>query len=131
MAPAKGFSLGAKVEGMNDSDISGLEGQIAVLGKRVKVLTALLVLLLMILGILGVKFASGQRRHAGTPHSKPSYQRFVLVSPESGVAPAHWFFALDTKTGRLCLTMRRNFESPFQGFSDLPLCSELYRDFPD
>jgi hypothetical protein len=60
-------------------------------------------------------------------------QRFVPVpASQSGMTGLPWtgFFALDTKTGQLCLTstMSRGHLADYQ---DLPLCLSLMTQYPD
>ena len=59
------------------------------------------------------------------------YQRFLPLSrqPESLKGDA-WqgTYALDTKTGQLCVTFD---PSAFSSVSAIPTCLKLYRDFPD
>lgn len=69
------------------------------------------------------------------PPAKPHYQRFVPIAPEvvmtEGV-PWHGFFALDTRTGTLCSTMKgRVFKGPPEWANDVPSCSQLLATNPD
>lgn len=59
------------------------------------------------------------------------YQRFVPVpAPQAGMMGVPWtgYFALDTKTGQLCLTS--DFYAP-EAFKKLPNCMVLKMDYPD
>jgi hypothetical protein len=65
-----------------------------------------------------------------TPAPIP-YQRFVPVStPQANMSGVPWtgFFALDTKTGQLCLTT--NLDPP-EKFNNLPNCNTLRTTVPD
>jgi hypothetical protein len=58
-----------------------------------------------------------------------SYQRFVPISAQQGMAgiPWHGFFALDTKTGQLCQTVPLSDNAPAWTRS-LPQCIDLSKD---
>jgi len=64
------------------------------------------------------------------------YQRFVPIPADSfftqGI-PWHGYFALDTKTGTLCKTMKRDFRlsGPNQWANDIPGCVEVLGANPD
>jgi hypothetical protein len=65
------------------------------------------------------------------PKNHTPYQRFVPVSrpPEKMVGvPWTGFFALDTKTGLLCLTTDNHVPPDYQ---DLPTCTKVMTDWPD
>jgi len=71
---------------------------------------------------------------AATPVNSPRlnpYQRFIPSTrqPEN-VTGVPWSgaFALDTKTGQLCLTYQGNFREPWNA---LPQCVDLLKTFPD
>jgi hypothetical protein len=84
--------------------------------------------------ILSLQQPSGCDR-AQAPRQAPAkpvqYQRFVPIQP-SNVMHVPWtgFFALDTKTGRLCRTTET---ASFDGnlWNQLPLCPDLLKEFPD
>jgi hypothetical protein len=68
------------------------------------------------------------------PQPKAHYQRFVPIAPPRtmmGGVPWHGFFALDTKTGTLCMTMLRAFQGEGAWANDVPSCSELLKSNPD
>lgn len=70
-----------------------------------------------------------------TPPARHPYQRFVPIQPEAtfreGV-PWHGYFALDTKTGTLCSTMKgRAFSGASDWANDVPSCKQLLADNPD
>lgn len=72
-----------------------------------------------------------------TPPAKPHYQRFVPI-PADGFftegVPWHGYFALDTKTGSLCVTLTsaiKTFKGPSEWANDVPNCSRLLADAPD
>jgi hypothetical protein len=56
-----------------------------------------------------------------TAKNNPPYQRFVPVSAQAGMMGVPWtgYFALDTKTGQLCLTSDKH--EP-ENIGDLPTC---------
>jgi len=63
------------------------------------------------------------------PKIQAVYQRFVPVSPPSGLTqgvPWHGFFALDTETGQLCLTTNFVLSSSGRDWDTLPTCKELF-----
>ena len=68
------------------------------------------------------------------PPAKPHYQRFVPI-PAGGFfiqgVPWHGFFALDTKTGTLCKTMKQDFSGSGQWANDVPSCSQVLAANPD
>ena len=70
------------------------------------------------------------------PAAKAHYQRFLPIQPEnvmtSGV-PWHGYFALDTKTGTLCATMKdRGFgKGPSEWANDVPNCAQVLAENPD
>jgi hypothetical protein len=69
------------------------------------------------------------------PPAKPHYQRFLPVQAEvvmtEGI-PWYGFFALDTKTGTLCSTIKdRVFKGPSEWANDVPNCSLLLASNPD
>lgn len=68
------------------------------------------------------------------PHDAVPYQRFVPVpTPQSGMTGLPWsgFFALDTKTGILCLTSSISTGRLADYKESLPLCAALMREYPD
>lgn len=70
-----------------------------------------------------------------TPPTKPHYQRFVPIQAVPYVmegVPWHGYFALDTKTGTLCSTIKdRAFKGPAEWANDVPNCTQLLADNPD
>ncbi len=84
--------------------------------------------------VLLLQTNSCQRSQAPTADAsqKPiPYQRFVPVpSPQAGMIGVPWtgYFALDTKTGQLCLTSDKHVP---QGFEDLPTCIVVTMTNPD
>jgi len=65
------------------------------------------------------------------PAKPTSYQRFVSVpAPQNGMMGVPWtgYFALDTKTGQLCLTSDKHIP---ENFSDLPTCVVVTMTNPD
>jgi hypothetical protein len=63
-----------------------------------------------------------QSSPAPAPKSNSPYQRFVPVpAPQAGMMGVPWtgYFALDTKTGQLCLTSDKHVP---ENFGDLPTC---------
>jgi hypothetical protein len=70
-----------------------------------------------------------------TPIPKAHYQRFVPIPAVSGIVegvPWHGFFALDTKTGALCSTVKdRVFKGSSEWANDVPNCSQLLAENPD
>jgi hypothetical protein len=92
------------------------------------------ILLFAVLGVLSGCDAQNQAAPPPTQSKPIPYQRFVPISPQSGMVsgvPWHVFFALDTKTGNLCLTGNRQFSSGAEWVNDLPMCSGLRNQFPD
>lgn len=73
-----------------------------------------------------------QIRSAVDPQPRSvAYQRFVPVprQPETLTnVPWSGAFALDTKTGQLCLTYRSDVKEPWQS---LPECVVLLKTYPD
>jgi hypothetical protein len=77
--------------------------------------------------------ANGCEQPAPAPASKasPPYQRFVPIpAPQSGMMGVPWtgYFALDTKTGQICLTAEKHVPPNFE---DLPTCVVLTMTNPD
>ncbi|HEY1482255.1 MAG TPA: hypothetical protein VGF19_06015 [Candidatus Acidoferrum sp.] len=71
-----------------------------------------------------------------TPAVKPHYQRFVPIQAVPYViegVPWNGFFALDTKTGTLCNTIKGRVFSkgPSEWANDVPNCSQLLADNPE
>lgn len=67
------------------------------------------------------------------PPANLPYQRFVPIPPDSGMregVPWHGYFALDTKTGTLCITLE--FKDFPKGNSDwangVPKCNDIWRN---
>jgi hypothetical protein len=65
------------------------------------------------------------------PPAKPQYQRFVPIPTGSffiaGI-PWHGYFALDTKTGTLCRTIKFKVfpkGSPIEWANDVPSCNDI------
>jgi hypothetical protein len=58
------------------------------------------------------------------------YQRFVSLQHPESLKGEAWQgkYALDTKTGQLCVTFE---PGAFSSVSAIPTCLKLYRDFPD
>lgn len=77
---------------------------------------------------------TSQPQMQNQPLAKPHYQRFVPI-PAAGFftegIPWNGYFALDTKTGALCKTMKRDFSGPAQWANDVPNCSEVLAANPD
>lgn len=76
---------------------------------------------------------SGCDQSSPPPQAPPKpapYQRFIPIQrgEVSGV-PWSGAFALDTKTGRLCLTYEANFGNGI--WNTLPQCPDLLKQFPD
>src|SRR5260370_42606256 len=70
------------------------------------------------------------------PAAQPHYQRFLPISPPSTMTegvPWHGYFALDTKTGTLCSTMKdRVFRKGTSDWAnDVPNCAQLLAENPD
>jgi hypothetical protein len=90
--------------------------------------------------LLGVAFAligcdqTPPQAQAPPPQQKTSYQRFLPIAPPTqsmqGV-PWHGFFALDTKTGSLCMTMPRVFSGSAEWVNDIPSCADILKSHPD
>jgi hypothetical protein len=79
--------------------------------------------------------SSGPRTQSTTPLAKPHYQRFLPISPEplltEGI-PWHGYFALDTKTGTLCSTIKgRAFKGAAEWANDVPSCEQLLAANPE
>src|SRR5580704_1952136 len=80
----------------------------------------------------------GSFQHQNTARlAKRHYQRFVPV-PADGFftegVPWHGYFALDTKTGSLCITLTsaiKTFKGPSEWANDVPNCSRHLADDPD
>jgi len=71
-----------------------------------------------------------QAQSAAKTQSVP-YQRFIPMPRQpSDVIGVPWSgaFALDTKTGQLCLTYKGNFK---EQWASLPECVDLLTQFPD
>jgi hypothetical protein len=89
---------------------------------------------LMLLPVSLALYSCGKQSAAGAaqPVSPVRYQRFVPVprQPENvqGV-PWSGSFALDTKTGHLCLTYPGDFSEQWR--HDVPMCYELFDRYPD
>lgn len=71
-----------------------------------------------------------------TPPAKPHYQRFVPIQPVSGIVegvPWHGYFALDTKTGTLCSTVKNRVfgKGPSEWANDVPNCEQVLTANPD
>ena len=73
---------------------------------------------------------------------KPIYQRFVPIGDHPDVSavkpatsdalPPSAALALDTKTGRVCLTYIYNIDNGYPQWRNLiPPCADLYKMFPD
>jgi hypothetical protein len=70
------------------------------------------------------------------PQNQPPmlpYQRFVPIAPESVMAegiPWHGFFALDTKTGTLCVTLEtKDFpKGAAEWANNVPKCNDNWRN---
>jgi hypothetical protein len=76
---------------------------------------------------------SGCDQQSAPPQKPPKpipYQRFVPIQRGDVVGvPWSGAFALDTKTGKLCLTYEADFGNGI--WNTLPLCSDLLKQFPD
>jgi hypothetical protein len=82
----------------------------------------------------GCDLQQPQPQAQALPQPKAHYQRFVPIAPPRtmmGGVPWHGFFALDTKTGTLCMTMLRAFQGDGAWANDVPSCSELLKSNPD
>jgi hypothetical protein len=78
---------------------------------------------------------TSQPQPQNQPLAKPHYQRFVPI-PAAGFftegVPWNGYFALDTKTGALCSTMKgRVFKGPSEWANDVPICEQLLAANPD
>lgn len=62
--------------------------------------------------------------------ARQSHQRFLPVPAENLVLqeiPWHGYFALDTDTGTLCLTMRsQHFSGAAAWANDVPVCNDIH-----
>lgn len=71
------------------------------------------------------------------PAAKQPYQRFLPIQPPHYVTegiPWSGYFALDTKMGRLCGTVKDlvfNKSGPSEWANGVPNCSQLLADNPD
>jgi hypothetical protein len=68
---------------------------------------------------------------AATPAPQGHYQRFIPVNnPPAGMQGVPWtgYFALDTKTGLLCLTVDDFIP---KNFPNTPTCLKLMSEWPD
>ena len=77
------------------------------------------------------------RPQSTTPPAKPQYQRFVSIATDGffieGI-PWHGYFALDTKTGTLCRTIKFKVfpkGSPIEWANDVPSCNDILAANPD
>jgi hypothetical protein len=72
---------------------------------------------------------------SATPPAKTHYQRFVAIQALPYVmegVPWHGYFALDTKTGTLCSTIKgRAFKGPAEWANDVPSCEQVLTANPD
>lgn len=94
---------------------------------------ALLVILPIIVALAGCDATQPQAQNK--PIAKSHYQRFVPIESEKimtdGV-PWHGYFALDTKTGNLCSTIKgRVFKGAGEWANDIPSCDQLLAANPD
>lgn len=67
---------------------------------------------------------------------KVEYQRFLPIQPANGVMegiPWHGFFALDTKTGTLCVTLQmKDFPKGLSEWANgVPKCNDIWRNDHD
>jgi hypothetical protein len=65
-----------------------------------------------------------------TPPAKPHYQRFIPIQAVPYVmegVPWHGYFALDTKTGTLCTTVKNRVfrKGPAEWANDVPSCNDI------
>lgn len=70
------------------------------------------------------------------PTAKEHYQRFVPIPAEAVMSegiPWHGFFALDTKTGTLCVTLEsKEFaKGPSDWANGVPKCNDIWRNDHD
>lgn len=78
--------------------------------------------------------SSQPQTQSTAPPAKPHYQRFVPISDVNILTegiPWHGFFALDTKTGTLCSTMKRAFKGTTEWANDVPSCEQVLAANPD
>jgi hypothetical protein len=95
-----------------------------------------------ILAVLAISVAmTGCEPHSTVPPAKPHYQRFVPLPADAffveGV-PWHGYFALDTKTGTLCstikdrlMTRKLNFAGASEWANGVPSCEVILGANPD
>jgi hypothetical protein len=94
-------------------------------------------LALVVLSALGAVLAGcdSTQPQPERPAAKPPYQRFVPVQALPYVVegvPWHGYFALDTKTGTLCSTVKdRAFKGVSEWANDVPPCSQVLATNPD
>lgn len=70
------------------------------------------------------------------PPAKPHYQRFVPIPAEAVMTegvPWHGYFALDTKTGTLCVTLEvKDFPKGVSEWANgVPKCNDIWRNDHD
>jgi len=94
------------------------------------------------LAVLAIGIAmTGCESQSTTPPAKPHYQRFVPI-PTDGFftegIPWHGYFALDTKTGTLCstikdrlMTRKLNFTGASEWANGVPSCEVILGANPD
>jgi hypothetical protein len=84
----------------------------------------------LLVALVGCEEQSQPSSGLKSPPTKAEYQRFLPIPPSSGIGvPWHGFFALDTKTGKLCMTTTRKFSDASEWVNEVPLCQDL--DLPE
>jgi len=100
------------------------------MGRRI----VLYCILLVCAASLGCDLVEPRTSPISSPVKQP-YQRFLPIQAENQMmqgVPWHGYFALDTKTGSLCSTMKgRIFKGEADWVNDVPNCGDLLAANPD